>query len=187
MKRVSVALLALVAACAVSPQPAPHPNGRDEATAAICPMARNLVPDTALDEPRAFPRDDLGPPGQPQVHGLPGLEPKAPENRRQPQEPRVGVGVVRGAFPRGPRAKEVWERAWRTRRTPERDWRRRPRGALFFGRPLKGLVLCCSHPMSATQRPSKSGKVVILWQWQKCRSWLRDDRLRTRAQARGTP
>ena len=31
--------------------------------------------------------------------------------------------------------------------------------------------------MSATQRLRKSGKVVILWQCQKCRSWLRDDRL----------
>lgn len=54
MKRVSVTLLALVTACTVSPQPPPHPNGRDEATAAICPTARNLVPDTALDEPHAF-------------------------------------------------------------------------------------------------------------------------------------
>jgi hypothetical protein len=31
--------------------------------------------------------------------------------------------------------------------------------------------------MSATQRFRKSGKVVILWQCQKGRSWLRDDRL----------
>jgi hypothetical protein len=31
--------------------------------------------------------------------------------------------------------------------------------------------------MSATQRVRKSGKVVILWQCQRCRSWLRDDRL----------
>jgi hypothetical protein len=38
-------------------------------------------------------------------------------------------------------------------------------------------VLCCGHRMSATQRLRKSGKVVILWQCQKCRSWLRDDRL----------
>ncbi len=74
-------------------------------------------------------------------------------------------------------SREVWERAWGMRRTPERDWRRRPRGALFTGRPLKGLVLCCGHRMSATQRLRKSGKVVILWQCQKCRSWLRDDRL----------
>jgi hypothetical protein len=31
--------------------------------------------------------------------------------------------------------------------------------------------------MSATQRVRKSGMVVVLWQCQKCRSWLRDDRL----------
>jgi hypothetical protein len=31
--------------------------------------------------------------------------------------------------------------------------------------------------MSATQRVRKSGKVVILWQCQKCRAWLRDERL----------
>ncbi|HYT78276.1 MAG TPA: recombinase family protein [Actinomycetota bacterium] len=74
-------------------------------------------------------------------------------------------------------SREVWERAWRMRRTPERDWRRRPRGALFTGRPLKGLVLCCGRRMGATQRLRKSGKVVILWQCQQCRSWLRDDRL----------
>jgi site-specific DNA recombinase len=74
-------------------------------------------------------------------------------------------------------SRDVWERAWRMRRTPERDWRGRPRGALFSGRPLKGLVLCCGHRMGATQRFRKSGKVVILWQRQKCRSWLRDDRL----------
>jgi lactoylglutathione lyase len=73
--------------------------------------------------------------------------------------------------------KEVWERAWRMRRTPERDWRRRSRGALFVGRPLKGLVFCCDYRMSATQRVRKSGKVVILWQCQKCRSWPRDDQL----------
>jgi DNA invertase Pin-like site-specific DNA recombinase len=73
--------------------------------------------------------------------------------------------------------KEVWERAWRMRRTPERDWRRRSRGALFVGRPLKGLIFCCDYRMSATQRVRKSGNVVILWQCQKCRSWLRDDRL----------
>ena len=74
-------------------------------------------------------------------------------------------------------SKEVWGRGWHMRRTPERDWRRRPRGALSSGRPLKGLVLCCGHRMSATQRLRKSGKVVILWQCQKCRAWLRDDRL----------
>ena len=42
--------------------------------------------------------------------------------------------------------REVWERAWRMRRTPERDWRRRSRGALFVGRPLKGLVLLLRLP-----------------------------------------
>jgi site-specific DNA recombinase len=73
--------------------------------------------------------------------------------------------------------KELWERAWRMRRTPERDWRRRPRGALSVGRPLKGQVFCCGYRMSASQRARKSGKVVVLWQCQKCRSWLRDDRL----------
>jgi site-specific DNA recombinase len=74
-------------------------------------------------------------------------------------------------------SKQVWERAWRMRRTPERDWRRRPRGALSVGRPLKGQVFCCGYRMSATQRVRKSGNVVVLWQCQKCRSWLRDDRL----------
>jgi hypothetical protein len=63
------------------------------------------------------------------------------------------------------------------RRTPERDWRPRSRGALFVGRPLKGLVFCCDHRMSAMQHVCKSGNVVILWQCQTCRSWLRDDRL----------
>jgi site-specific DNA recombinase len=44
--------------------------------------------------------------------------------------------------------KEVWERAWRMRRTPERDWRRRPRGALSVGRPLKGQLFCCGRSLS---------------------------------------
>ena len=74
-------------------------------------------------------------------------------------------------------SKEVWERAWRMRRTPERDWRRRPRGALSVGRPLKGQVFCCGYRMSASQRARKSGRVAVLWQCQKCRAWLRDDRL----------
>ena len=73
--------------------------------------------------------------------------------------------------------KDVWERAWRMRRTPERDWRRRPRGALSTGRPLKGQIFCCGYRMSASQRARKSGKIMVLWQCQKCRSWLRDDRL----------
>ena len=63
--------------------------------------------------------------------------------------------------------KEVWERAWRMRRTPERDWRRRSRGALFVGRPLKGLVFFCDYRMSATQRVRKSGNVVICWRSRK--------------------
>jgi hypothetical protein len=97
-------------------------------------------------------RDDLGTPGQPQVHGLPGLEPQAPEDRREPREPGVGVGVVHRGVTRSTRSQEVWERAWRMRRTPERDWRRWSRGALFVGRPLKGLVFCCGYRMR--NRPS---------------------------------
>lgn len=54
MKRVSVALLALVSACTVSSQPSPRLDGREEATSAICAAARDLVPDTALGEPQAF-------------------------------------------------------------------------------------------------------------------------------------